>query len=264
MVRGRFAGPTCRRYGLATSLADRCARNNHVAVAGSPGQSQLEEAGFASRFTCEDTGCGGFDFRFATDVLPAPDMYVDLGDFRFIAFEKSGVGGPSLISLFASRTASSGYVQITSVSAEGTAPQVAPEAPAIRTTGPALSGDLIANLEQTGRFILSDLTFETGSAQLGEADFSSLARLANYLLDNPNRTIALVGHTDSVGSLDGNIALSKRRAGSVLERLVTAFGVPRRQLEADGVGYLTPIATNLTEEGRDQNRRVEAILTSTE
>jgi len=49
-----------------------------------------------------------------------------------------------------------------------------------------------------------------------------------------------------------------------LERLVSVFDVPRSQLEAEGVGYLTPIATNLTDKGREQNRRVEVILTSTE
>jgi len=72
-----------------------------------------------------------------------------------------------------------------------------------------------------------------------------------------------VGHTDAEGSLDGNIALSRRRAASVLERLVTAYQVDRRQMEAQGMGYLAPIASNLTEEGREANRRVEVIVTST-
>ncbi|MDP5359491.1 MAG: OmpA family protein, partial [Paracoccaceae bacterium] len=97
-----------------------------------------------------------------------------------------------------------------------------------------------------------------------DADYGSLRDLADYLLLHPDRTVALVGHTDSAGSLATNIALSKRRAGSVLERLVTVYGVARRQLEAEGMGYLAPVSSNLTEAGREANRRVEVIITSTQ
>lgn len=230
-----------------------------------PLQKQLEAGGFETVFTCTDTVCGGFDFRFATDVLPAPDMHVDLGDFRFFAAKRGEGEETELISLLASRSSSAGFIQVTRVGPTGDTPVIDAQAPAVRAvSSPTIPIGLVQELERTGRFILIDLMFETGSAQLGDATFSSLQDLADYLIANPDRTVALVGHTDSVGSLDGNIALSKRRAGSVLERLVTAFDVPRRQLEAEGVGYLTPISTNLTEEGREQNRRVEVIITSTE
>ncbi|MFB1025868.1 MAG: OmpA family protein, partial [Octadecabacter sp.] len=127
-----------------------------------------------------------------------------------------------------------------------------------------ITGDRAQSLADQGRFILSGLVFETGSAQLGDAIFGSLQDLADYLIANPDRTVALVGHTDFVGSLDGNIALSKRRAGSVLERLATTYDIPRHQLDAQGMGYLSPVATNLTEDGREANRRVEVIITSTQ
>ena len=125
-------------------------------------------------------------------------------------------------------------------------------------------GSLAEALESVGRFVMTDLAFQTGSASLGDDDYPSLTALAAYLAERPGRTVALVGHTDSEGSLAGNIALSKRRAGSVLERLVSDYGVARDQLEAEGMGYLAPIANNLTEAGRDQNRRVEVIVTSTD
>ena len=60
------------------------------------------------------------------------------------------------------------------------------------------------------------------------------------------------------------VAGADSRAGSVLERLVSAHGVSRRQLDAQGMGYLAPIASNLTPQGREANRRVEVIITSTE
>lgn len=229
-----------------------------------PLEDQLTAAGFEVLFTCTDDACGGFDFRFATPVLPAPAMHVDLGDYRYIATRRTTDGQTELLSLLASRSSAAGFVQVTRVGTPDGAPVAAAEAPAIRAVAPTITGDLAQELETRGRFILADLAFETGSAQLGDATFASLRDLADYLRANPDRTVALVGHTDSVGSLDGNIALSKHRAGSVLERLVTTYDIPRRQLAAEGMGYLSPVASNLTEAGRDANRRVEVIITSVE
>jgi OOP family OmpA-OmpF porin len=77
----------------------------------------------------------------------------------------------------------------------------------------------------------------------------------------PDQTISIVGHTDSSGGLDGNIAISRQRAAAVIKRLVVDFGAPRARLTAAGMGYLAPIASNLTQEGREANRRVEAVVT---
>ena len=68
------------------------------------------------------------------------------------------------------------------------------------------------------------------------------------------------GQADADGDLASNQALSERRARSVVERLVADYGASRAQLTADGVGYLVPIATNATPEGRTANRRVEAVV----
>ncbi|PVA06306.1 OmpA family protein [Thalassorhabdomicrobium marinisediminis] len=230
--------------------------------------AQLTEAGFERVFTCTDDACGGFDFRFATEVIPAPQMYVDLGDFRFRAFRRDTEEGSELLSLLTSRSSSAGFVQIIHVGPTGSGPATETAAPAMRParadTAAADDAPFAQRLETEGRVVLSDLAFETGSAQLGAGPFASLQDVADYLLANPTRTVALVGHTDTVGGLDGNIALSKRRAGSVLERLVTNYDIPRRQLDAQGMGYLAPLASNLSDEGREANRRVEVILTSTE
>lgn len=229
-----------------------------------PLEDQLVADGFDVLFTCTDDACGGFDFRFATPILPAPAMHVDLGDYRYIATRRTGEDGGELVSLFASRSTSAGFVQVTRAGPADSTPVAAADAPAVRAVAATITGDLAQELETRGRFVLSDLAFETGSAQLGDATFATLQNLADYLIANPQRTVALVGHTDSVGSLDGNIALSKRRAGSVFERLVTVYDIPRRQLEAEGMGYLAPLDTNLTEDGRTANRRVEVIVTSTQ
>lgn len=230
-----------------------------------PLRDQLTADGFSILFECNTDQCGGFDFRFGIDVMDAADMYVDLGDFRYLAAKANGADGPEYVSLLVSRSSLLGFLQITRIGPTTEVPAIVTVAqPPVRAAGTAPPDDFAAEIESNGRVILSDLAFETGSAQLGPGPFASLQTLADYLLANPSRRVALVGHTDSEGSLDANIALSKRRAGSVLERLVTEYAIPRNQLAAEGMGFLSPMASNLTPEGRDLNRRVEVIITSTE
>ena len=119
-------------------------------------------------------------------------------------------------------------------------------------------------LEATGAVALDDLAFEPGSSRLGPGDFASLAELADFLRASPERRVVLVGHTDASGSLAANTALSRARATAVRDRLIADFAVPAGQVSAEGAGYLAPRDTNLTEEGRARNRRVEVILTSTQ
>lgn len=230
-----------------------------------PIEQSLSEEGFDVLFKCRDRYCGGFDFRFATEVIPAPDMFVDLFDFTFVTARRE----QAYITLLASRDATAGYLQIVHVSPSGN-PSITIENSGSAVV-PEASGDssptrqgIVEQLEVRGRAILDDLDFETGSSELGQAEFGSLKTLAAYLDAHPNRKVALVGHTDSTGGLDVNIALSERRADSVRKRLVERHGIPVAQVEAKGVGYLAPLSTNLTDKGREANRRVEAILLSVE
>lgn len=226
-----------------------------------PLKSQLQDNGWEILLDCTEEECGGYDFRFATEVKSAPDMQVALGNYRFL----SARNAEEVVSLFVSRTSRAGFIQLIHVSKD-TELSIENDAPATKAiTNTSSSDESFAEvLEQEGHLVLSDLNFETGSAQLGTERYSSLEDIAGYLSAHPSRRIALVGHTDSSGSLEANIALSKRRAGSVLERLVTDYGAKRSQLDAEGMGYLSPISTNLTIEGRDANRRVEAVLISVE
>ena len=234
-----------------------------------PLRDQIAEAGYDILFECNDTTCGGFDFRFGMDVLPEPVMHVDLGDFRYLAARHEELDEPSYLGLLISRSATAGFIQVVSVGMPGDAPPVEITPTAVPTESgevatPTAPADFATVLERDGHAPLSDLRFATGSSELSPGPYASLQALADYLTANPDREVALVGHTDSQGPLDTNIALSRRRATSVLERLVNVYAIPRRQLEAQGMGYLAPVANNATEEGRRRNRRVEVIITSTE
>jgi OOP family OmpA-OmpF porin len=187
-------------------------------------------------------------------------MYVDLGDYRYVLMEKAG-GAPLKVALVASRSATAGFLHVTEVF-EANFPDLGAEAPvpsdALDTSG------LIDTLLSNGHSVLSDLDFITGSADLGPGPFSSLQTISLWLETNPDARVVFVGHTDSVGSLEANTGLSQRRATSVVDRLVSEFGTNPDQLDAVGAGYLSPVASNLTEEGRAANRRVEVVLLSVE
>lgn len=233
-----------------------------------PLKDQLLAENFKPLFECATDACGGFDFRYAIEVLPEPQMHVDLGDFLFLSAERISLVGPEYVTLLVSRSTERGFVQLVRVGAARPEPIAtvpgAQDAPAADPASGPLHPGLAETLEAQGYVELQDLVFATGSSELDAGRFESLAVLAAYLKDNPRARITLVGHTDADGSLAANIALSERRARSVAERLIAEFGVSAAQLASDGVGYLAPRASNLTDEGRRRNRRVEAMLAAAE
>jgi OOP family OmpA-OmpF porin len=225
-----------------------------------PLRETLENSGYSEVFTCADASCGGFDFRFQLDLLPAPDMYVDLGNYRYTVMENAAAE-PHTVSIMASRSQTNGFVHITQVSKAAFPDPVEPaETPTVNNTLDPTG--IVGTLVNTGHAVLPDLEFDTGSAELGSGTYGSLQALSLWLETKPDAKIVLVGHTDSVGSLEANTNLSKRRALSVAARLTDEYGANAAQIEAAGAGYLSPIASNLTEEGRAENRRVEVVLLS--
>jgi len=221
---------------------------------------QLQAQGYTVLFECAARSCGGFDFRFGTEVLPAPEMYVDLTNYRFLTAQSGDAN--RYVTLMVSRSSAATFLQIIRTAPSGSRPVTTDVGNTpVRAMPP---GDLARELEAQGHIVLADLAFTSGSADLGEGSYESLAALADYLLASPSRQVVLVGHTDAVGSLEANVALSRRRAVSVTARLEQAYGVPAAQLSADGVGFLAPLASNLTDAGRIANRRVEAVLISTQ
>ena len=265
-----------------------------------PLRAQLESGGYRVIFDCETTDCGGYDFRFAMQVLPEPQMHIDLGDFRYLVAQTAK---GDMISLTISRALDQGFVQVTSVVAGPTGPTgpaaepgEAPtaEAPTVTLPAPDITppnsepspepnpgqtaektsepeppapqpgpGSLADQIDRTGAAALDDLVFASGKAALTEGDYASLAALAAWLKAHPDLRVTLVGHTDATGTLAGNVALSRQRAAAVRDWLIQHFGTDAAQLDAQGAGYLAPRASNQTAEGRQKNRRVEVMLTST-
>lgn len=231
----------------------------------SPTRSALEAAGYTQVFSCADASCGGFDFRFQLDLLPEPEMHVDLGDFRYALMENEDAA-PRYVALVSSSSATAGFLHVTEVYPTALPADVPDsDGEAVVSEPPPVQPkplDLATSLVEFGHVVLDDLDFATGSAELGPGPFGSLESLADWLSANPLARVLLVGHTDAVGSQDANVSLSERRAAAVAERLAGEYGASREQLQSMGAGFLSPVASNLTEQGRAANRRVEVVLLS--
>jgi outer membrane protein OmpA-like peptidoglycan-associated protein len=103
------------------------------------------------------------------------------------------------------------------------------------------------------------LHFAHDSAALQPDSRPTLDQIAQLLAAQPQLRLAVIGHTDNQGSAGYNLDLSQRRARSVVAALVGEYGVAPDRLLASGQGYNQPVASNDTEEGRAQNRRVELV-----
>jgi len=107
-----------------------------------------------------------------------------------------------------------------------------------------------------------DILFAFDSAAVEAGLRDDLASMAGVLNRYPDSVVVITGHTDNVGDADYNLDLSKRRAGSVASELFANAVAPSR-IQTIGRGEDAPVATNLTPEGRRQNRRVEVVIRPT-
>jgi outer membrane protein OmpA-like peptidoglycan-associated protein len=214
---------------------------------------QLTGQGYTLALQCADSDCGGYDFKFALPIMPPPAMYVDLGSYTFLSAYK---GKNRAVWLLASRSLNRTHLQITQIS-----PASDVEVQFSALPIPTSPNQMAPQLMETGHFMLSDLSFGAGLATLNGNAFPSLKALADFLSAGPDQSIVLVGHTDSSGSHDKNIELSKQRAKAVRAMLLAQFPeIAPERVASEGLGYFAPVASNTTPEGREMNRRVEVIL----
>ena len=118
-------------------------------------------------------------------------------------------------------------------------------------------------IENTGSelrvVVPQDILFATDSAALRPGLIQDLRAVAQNLLNYPDSTIEVIGHTDNEGAAAYNQDLSQRRANSVAS-VLRDYGVPSGRIVSYGRGEDVPVASNLTPEGRAQNRRVEIVI----
>lgn len=116
------------------------------------------------------------------------------------------------------------------------------------------------------RLILNPkVKFESGTTVIVAESMASLNELANVLRENEStlKSVDLIGYSDSRGNDANNLKLSEQRAAAVMKALIER-GVPRTLLTSKGLGEASPVATNKTADGRELNRRVEVVITTTQ
>ena len=129
-----------------------------------------------------------------------------------------------------------------------------------------MAQEIVANAEAfsndiktTGHAAIYGIYFDTGKSVIKPESDAALVEIAKLLKGDAKLKVNVVGHTDSVGGIESNMKLSQDRANAVVQALTGKHGIEANRLKAYGVGPLSPVASNDTEEGKAKNRRVELV-----
>ena len=120
--------------------------------------------------------------------------------------------------------------------------------------------DLRRKLMTEGSISTNGILFDSGSANIKPQSLGIVRQISQVLMQDESINLMIVGHTDSDGSNEANLELSKNRAESVKNALISLYGISGSRLQSDGKGEEDPVADNNTSEGKSQNRRVEFII----
>jgi outer membrane protein OmpA-like peptidoglycan-associated protein len=210
-------------------------------------ENRLTENGYEIIYKCRDKECGDYNFRyFGTEVLPAPSMSVNLGDFRYIAAAKKGDPTVHVGILVSSNN---GAVQN----------QVMVVETGEMENRMVDAKEMAESISGTGKIAIYGILFDYDKADIRPESRPALDQIAELMNDNPELKILVVGHTDNEGDMDYNLDLSMRRAGAIVAELSGAYGIPGDRLMPAGAGFMSPVASNRTDAGRAENRRVELV-----
>ncbi len=115
------------------------------------------------------------------------------------------------------------------------------------------------DLKPRAAHVDNGILFDTAKADVKPESGPAIEQVAKMLTQDPKLKVYVVGHTDNVGTLAGNLDLSKRRAAAVVQVLVSQYHVAADRLAPFGAASYAPIQSNDTESGRALNRRVELV-----
>lgn len=217
-------------------------------------EKALADAGFETLFTCKNEVCGGRDFNLT--VVEYGDMSENQEDQRYLAAKLTRPEGTAYVSLYVVKAYSMGgakqnavFVQLNII-----------ESTEMETDKVKVDADAIGKgLDTQGHIAIYGIHFDSGSDKLRPESDEALGEIASLMKSRADLSLLVVGHTDSEGQFNYNMELSHKRAASVVKALVETYGIAANRLQAEGVGYLSPVATNDSDPGRALNRRVELV-----
>ena len=219
-------------------------------------EKALRGGRFETLFRCDKEACG-----FSLGRVLKPDLYEftlsgSYRDERYLAARLARPEGDIYLALFVfehtgPHTKLSGNVLVQ---------QDVIEIEALKEGRVTVNAEAMArDISERGHVAVYGIHFDTDKAELKPESEPVLAEIAKLLKANAGLKLLVVGHTDNQGTLDYNLDLSQRRALAVVDALASRHGVARERLTPRGLGFLAPVASNRTDEGRAKNRRVELV-----
>lgn len=215
-------------------------------------EQSLAAKGFAKAFSCTDAAC-------ATDAthldLHAIGLMIDnqnrVGStyehkVRYGYFTKADVHVGVLVGEFKSDVTA--YVEVVEGGGMESGKVAMPTASSMKE-----------QIDRTGKVDLYSILFDYNRDSLRPESYQTIGEISQLLKSSPSLRLRIVGHTDNTGGMDYNLDLSRRRANSVLSALIGQHGIAPDRLSSSGEGFMRPVASNETDEGRQKNRRVELI-----
>ena len=218
-------------------------------------RSELEASKFEIIWECSNLECGGRNFNHA--VVPYITGFGGNDeDQRYIAARLPRPEGDLYVSLYVVRNYSVGgptknmvHVRLDTIEIEAMESRMVTVA----------AEEMTRSLDADGHIALYGIFFDTDKSVVKPESDATLKEIGRLLTQNPELTLWVVGHTDNQGSAEYNHRLSEQRAAAVVAVLVDRFSVAPARLQAAGVGFLAPVASNESDEGRALNRRVELV-----
>lgn len=226
-------------------------------------QSALSSAGFEILYTCADKACGRlFHWIFyhdmgqrITSTATAKSAFDIPQDLRYVA-AKGQVGDKTVhVSVLIAFDAGFSKLSKQPISLVEVIESEAMETGMVTIDAQAMA----KGIDAEGHIAIYGIYFDTGSAEIKSESITALKEISKLLNNRPSLKLLVVGHTDNEGEYEYNMGLSGRRANAVNRNLVDQYGIAANRLRSAGVGYLAPVSSNDTEQGRRKNRRVELV-----
>ena len=211
-------------------------------------ETKIKEANFETIFSGGPDQINDYNFKYKHPVEIVREARLGY-DIYYLSAVKTVAGRKTYLSVLASTHSGGDGVRVGLIAAETKAMEMQM----------VDAAKMRLDMTETGRVALYGIYFDHNSAKLKPESKPTLNEIVKLLTNHPDLRIIVVGHTDYIGGFDYNVDLSKRRAKTVLDALVQGHGINGTRLKSDGVGYLAPAASNLTDAGRTLNRRVELV-----
>jgi OOP family OmpA-OmpF porin len=236
-----------RPEGRVTRIAYRTNPGPSIVEVARNFETQLAKAGFETLLACDTDACGGIPFVEAVDALPIPQMWIDGFNYRYHVSRKAEGVRETYAAVLVSKNNDDIYAQLV-VAVIGAIENKMVDA-----------GAMAKGLREQGHIALYGIYFDTDKAVIKPESRPTLDEIAKLLRAQPQLTVFIVGHTDNQGTFDYNVGLSRRRAEAVAAELAKSYQIAATRVRTAGVGFLAPIGSNTTDDGRALNRRVELV-----